>query len=192
VVAFDAAGGADCGDSDGMPAEAPVMTYEVDGEKYVAIATGGSTQAVAKGDGRGPSSERWTPALATAPKTAANRRRRTWRDCCRPGTVGIGASDSGEYAYAPAKNHIKAGSTVTWTNNGSLEHTRHVPGRIGLDSGLLSTGQSACIRVHHARHLQLLLHAAPVDAGPGVRRLLVYDAYQRYFDLRHFVRESSL
>ena len=59
------------------------------------------------------------------------------------GTVGIGASDSGEYAYAPAKNHVKAGSTVTWTNNGSLEHTVTFQGGIGLDSGLLSTGQSA-------------------------------------------------
>jgi amicyanin len=127
-----------------MPAEAPVMTYEVDGEQYVAIATGGSTQAVAKGDGLwafklNGGLQPW-PTSPKPPQTVIDGPGGTPVDT---GSATIGASDSGEYAYTPAKAHIKAGNTVTWTNNGALEHTVTFQGGIGLDSGLLSTGQSA-------------------------------------------------
>ena len=38
---------------------------------------------------------------------------------------------------------MKVGNSVTWTNNGSLDHTVSFQGAIGFDSGLLSTGQTA-------------------------------------------------
>jgi amicyanin len=61
-------------------------------------------------------------------------------------TVGIGSPANGEYAYTPSKVHVKAGTAATWTNNGSLEHTVTFQGTAGMDSGLLSTGQSAAFQ----------------------------------------------
>jgi alcohol dehydrogenase (cytochrome c) len=145
VIALDAATGAELWRfQTGMPAEAPVMTYEVDGEQYVAIATGGSTQAVAKGDGLwafklNGGLQPW-PTGPRPPQTVIDGPGGTAVDTS---SATIGASDSGEYAYTPAKAHIKAGNTVTWTNNGALEHTVTFQGGVGLDSGMLSTGQSA-------------------------------------------------
>ncbi|HEV7664209.1 MAG TPA: plastocyanin/azurin family copper-binding protein, partial [Chloroflexota bacterium] len=113
----------------------------------VAIATGGSTQAVTRGDGLwafklNGGLQQW-PSGPKPPQTVIDGPTATAVDT---NSVGIGAADNGEYSYAPSKNHVKAGSTVTWTNNGSLEHTVTFQGGIGLDSGLLSTGQSAAFQ----------------------------------------------
>jgi PQQ-dependent dehydrogenase (methanol/ethanol family) len=148
IVAYDAANGNELWKfQTGMPAEAPVMTYEVDGEQYVAIATGGSTQAIARGDGL------WAfklngglQAWPTGPKPPKAVVDGPSGEPVDSDTVGIGSPANGEYAYTPSKVHVKAGTAATWTNNGSLEHTVTFQGTAGMDSGLLSTGQSAAFQ----------------------------------------------
>ena len=119
------------------------MSYEVDGEQYIAIATGGSTQAITRGDGLwafklNGGLQPW-PSAPPPPLSVVNGPSGTAVDT---NTVGIGASATGEYSYSPAVARIKAYDSMTWTNNGSLEHTVTFSGGVGLDSGLLSTGQS--------------------------------------------------
>jgi alcohol dehydrogenase (cytochrome c) len=145
IVAYDAATGDELWRfQTGMPAEAPVMTYEVDGEQYVAIATGGSTQAWAKGDGLwafklNGGLQPW-PTGPKPPKTVVDG---PSGELMAVDSVGIGSAASGEYSYAPGRARVTAGTTVTWTNNGSLEHTVTFQGSPGgFDSGLLSTGQT--------------------------------------------------
>jgi amicyanin len=143
VIALDATNGNELWRfQTGMPAEAPVMSYEVDGEQYIAIATGGSTQAVTRGDGLWafklngglepwPTGPTPPPSVVTGPggaPTDANQ-------------IGIGGT-TGEYSFSPGNAHAKVGTQVTWTNSGALEHTVTFSGGVGLDSGLLTTGQS--------------------------------------------------
>jgi alcohol dehydrogenase (cytochrome c) len=143
VIALDATNGNELWRfQTGMPAEAPVMSYEVDGVQYIAIATGGSTQAVARGDGLwafelNGALAPW-PSGPTPPPTVVNGPTGTPVDA---NAIGIGGTN-GEYSFTPSNAHVKAGSTVTWTNGGSLEHTVTFSGGVGLDSGLLSTGQT--------------------------------------------------
>lgn len=44
-------------------------------------------------------------------------------------------------AFSPASITVKKGTTVTWTNNDSVDHTV-TAGNNGFDSGLLSKGES--------------------------------------------------
>ncbi|MBI3325905.1 MAG: PQQ-binding-like beta-propeller repeat protein, partial [Nitrospinae bacterium] len=107
----------------GFGADAPPMTYEVDGEQYVAIATGGNVQSGgAQGDAvwafslKGQLQALWPP---PPPSSVAG-----------PGgpiTEGANKVQIGdgnvEYRYGPARIRIKAGTTVTFTNVGDLPHT---------------------------------------------------------------------
>ena len=146
----------------GFGADAPPVVYEVDGEQYVAIATGGNRlQGSAYGDAvwafslkgqlgplwpppppstiGGPSAlpQRW-PAVVMASKPIET----------GVVTVKIGDHKEGdhkEYNYSPARIRIKAGTAVTFTNVGKLGHDAVAfPGR-EWDTGELATGESKAI-----------------------------------------------
>jgi alcohol dehydrogenase (cytochrome c) len=129
----------------GFGASAPPITYEVDGEQYVAIATGGNLlSGSAYGDAvwtfslHGTLGPLWPP---PAPTTVAG-----------PGgpivtgvdTVKIGDNNM-EYSFAPARIRIKVGTTVTFTNVGDLSHTVTALEKRAWDTGDLASGGSKTI-----------------------------------------------
>ena len=141
----------------GFGADAPPIVYEVDGEQYVAIATGGNRlQGSAHGDAvwafslkgqlgplwpppppstiGGPSAlpQRW-PAVLMASKPIET------------GVVTVKIGDSKEYDYSPARIRIKAGTAVTFTNVGKLNHDAVAFPRRQWDTGDLATGESKAI-----------------------------------------------
>lgn len=129
----------------GFGADAPPVFYEVDGEQYVAIATGGNQlQGSAYGDAvwafslKGQLGPLWPP---PAPQTVAGP---TGPIVAAADTIRIGANNS-EYSYAPSRVRIKAGSIVTFTNVGDLPHSATSMERGKWDTGVLVRGQSKAI-----------------------------------------------
>ena len=132
----------------GFGADAPATVYEVDGDEYIAINTGGnSIQGSAYGDAvwafslKGQLGPLWPP---PAPATIAG----------PTGAIAEGidkvkiADNNVEYSYWPARARIKAGTTVTFTNVGDVPHTATAfdKGKIGnWDTGVLAKGESKAI-----------------------------------------------
>ncbi len=141
----------------GFGADAPPVVYEVDGEQYVAIATGGNvTQGSAYGDAvwafslKGKLGPLWPP---PPPATLAGP---LWIDSRWPavsmaskpiarGVVTVKMGDTKEYSYSPARIRIQAGTTITFTNVGKLDHTATAFPRNEWDTGDLASGQSKAI-----------------------------------------------
>jgi plastocyanin len=121
------------------------MTYEVDGEQYVAIATGGN-QMIGSGNGdavwsfslKGQVRPLWPP---PPPPTVAG----------PTGPIAEGvdkveiANNNREYGYGPARIRVKVGTTVTWTNVGDLNHTATAMENRVWDTGDLAPGGSKAI-----------------------------------------------
>jgi quinohemoprotein ethanol dehydrogenase len=132
----------------GFGADAPATVYEVDGDEYIALTTGGnSIQGSANGDAvwafslKGQLGPLWPP---PAPATVAG----------PTGPIAEGvdkvkiADNNVEYAYWPARIRVKAGTTLTFTNVGDLPHTATAfdKGKIGdWDTGALAKGESKAI-----------------------------------------------
>jgi len=129
----------------GFGADAPAMVYDVDGDQYIAIVTGGnSIQGSAYGDAvwafslKGQLGPLWPP---PPPQTVAG-----------PGGAIVDGVDkvkigdnNVEYAYWPARTRVKAGTTVTFTNVGDIPHTATAfdKGKVGdWDTGALNKGES--------------------------------------------------
>ena len=121
------------------------MSYEVDGDQYVAIATGGnSLHGTANGDAvwafslKGQLGPLWPP---PAPQTVAGP-----GGAVADGTDKVKIGDNNvEYAYWPARTRVKAGTTVTFTNVGDIPHTATAfdKGKVGAwDTGALNKGES--------------------------------------------------
>jgi alcohol dehydrogenase (cytochrome c) len=129
----------------GFGADAPPMTYEIDGEQYVAIATGGN-QSVGSAIGdavwsfslKGQVHPLWPP---PPPPTVSG----------PTGPIAEGvdkveiANNNREYGYGPSRIRIKAGTTVTWTNVGDLNHTATAMEKREWDTGDLAPGNSKTI-----------------------------------------------
>jgi len=126
----------------GFGADAPAITYEIDGEQYIAIASGGNAlQGSAYGDAvwafslKGQVNPLWPP--PTLARVAG------------PGgplaegvaKVNIGFNNS-EYTYFPARTKIKAGTTVTFTNVGDIPHTATAYQQGNWDTGALAKGET--------------------------------------------------
>ena len=132
----------------GFGADAPATVYEVDGDEYIALTTGGnSIQGSANGDAvwafslKGQLGPLWPP---PAPATVAG----------PTGPIAEGvdkvkiADNNVEYAYWPARIRVKAGTTLTFTNVGDIPHTATAfdKGKIGdWDTGALAKGESKAI-----------------------------------------------
>src|SRR5271168_5380932 len=129
----------------GFGADAPAMVYEVDGDQYIAIVTGGnSIQGSAFGDAlwafslKGQLGPLWPP---PPPGTVAGP-----GGAVADGVNKVKIGDSNvEYAYWPARTRVKAGTTLTFTNVGDIPHTATAfdKGKVGdWDTGALSKGES--------------------------------------------------
>src|SRR6516165_8968939 len=101
----------------GFGADAPPIAYEIGGEEYIAIATGGnSLQGSAYGDAvwsfslNGQLNPLWPP---PPPVTVAGPAGPLADGVAK---IAIGANNL-EYSYFPARTKIKAGTTVTFTND---------------------------------------------------------------------------
>jgi len=129
----------------GFGADAPPAVYEVDGEQYVAIATGGNQGMLsANGDAvwafslKGQLGPLWPP---PPPQNVAGP---AGPVAAGVDSINIGANNI-EYSYFPARTRIKAGTTVTFTNTGDTPHTAtsFEKGKVGKwDTGVLEKGQS--------------------------------------------------
>ena len=126
----------------GVGADTPPIVYEVDGDEYIALTTGGnSIQGSAYGDAiwafslKGQANPLWPPpAIAAGSGDAVDK-------------VKIGDNNV-EYAYWPARTRIKAGITVTFTNVGDIPHTATAfdKGKVGnCDTGPLDKGEAKAI-----------------------------------------------
>src|SRR5216683_2881114 len=126
----------------GFGADAPPAVYEVNGEQYVAIATGGNqSQLSANGDAgwvfslKGQLGPLWPPpvpqSLAGPAGPVAD----------GVDTIKIGDNNV-EYAYWPGRTRVKAGTTVTFTNVGDTPHTATAFEKGNWDTGMLEKGQS--------------------------------------------------
>jgi alcohol dehydrogenase (cytochrome c) len=129
----------------GFGADAPPVVYEVDGEQYVAIASGGNQgTGSAYGDAvwsfslKGQLGPLWPP---PPPSTVAGP---TGPIATGVDTVKIGDRNV-EYSYFPSRILVKAGTTVTFTNVGDLNHTATAMEKREWDTGDLAKGGSKTI-----------------------------------------------
>jgi quinohemoprotein ethanol dehydrogenase len=131
----------------GFGADAPAVVYEVDGDEYITIVTGGnSIQGSATGDAvwtfalKGNVQPLWPPpppldvAFPLGPIAA--------------GVNAVKIADNNvEYSYWPARTRVKVGTAITFTNAGSIPHSATAAaGEEGKwDTGLLAKGESKTI-----------------------------------------------
>jgi quinohemoprotein ethanol dehydrogenase len=137
----------------GAGADAPAITYEIDGQQYLAIAAGGlSTQtASANGD------MLWVFSLAGNPNQVIAQKEAPPPPPSGPsyafaglrkGEVPIEKTDAVkmvDYAFAPSRITVTAGTKVTFTNTGSQPHNAAGADAGGWDTGLLAQGTTASV-----------------------------------------------
>jgi alcohol dehydrogenase (cytochrome c) len=129
----------------GAGADAPTITYEIDGTQYVAIASGGVSIQTSSSNGdmiwafslEGSPGDRLKPFPAPKPP---------------PSVVGFSGSVAktnqvkiDDYTFGPMRITVSAGAKVTFTNNGSQPHNATSSEAGGWDTGLLTKGQSASV-----------------------------------------------
>jgi quinohemoprotein ethanol dehydrogenase len=129
----------------GFGADAPPVTYEVDGEQFVAIATGGNQlQGSSGGDAvwafslKGQLSPLWPPpppAIVAGPTGPIA----TGVDTIRMGGGNV------EYSFVPGRVRIKAGTALTFTNVGDLPHTATSMEQGKWDTGALAKGGTTSV-----------------------------------------------
>ena len=128
----------------GAGADAPAVTYQIDGVQYVAIASGGVSiqTSSANGDMVWAFSLNGSPgdrlAEFEAPKPPASGVAFTGK------VAKTNAVKMVDYSFTPERISIAAGADVTFTNNGAQPHD--ATGEGGWDTGLISPGQSAVVR----------------------------------------------
>jgi quinohemoprotein ethanol dehydrogenase len=128
----------------GAGADAPAVTYEIDGQQYVAIASGGVSIQTSSANGdmlwvfslKGSPGNRLAEfAAPTAPETGV-------------GFTGAIAKTNAvkmiDYSFTPTRITVSAGTEVTFSNTGTQPH--NATGNGGWDTGLVSPGHSATVR----------------------------------------------
>ena len=129
----------------GAGADAPAITYELDGEQYVAIAAGGVSIQTTSANG----DEIWAFSLKGSPGG-----RLKPFDPPRPPVsvveftgpvVDASAIKFIDYDLTPSRITVKAGTKVTFTNDGNEMHNASSSDNGGWDTGLLGHGQTATI-----------------------------------------------
>jgi alcohol dehydrogenase (cytochrome c) len=164
----------------GAGADAPAITYEIDGTQYVAIAAGGvSTQTVsANGD------MIWAFSLTGSPGNrlhpfAAPKPPVTVREIT--GTiVNTNAVTLVDYAFSPMRITVPVGTKVTFTNNGKAIHNASSSDAGGWDTGMLGAGKSAGVTFnrpgtysyaclpHSFMIGQIIVTGSPIESQPPV------------------------
>ncbi|HEX8968841.1 MAG TPA: PQQ-binding-like beta-propeller repeat protein, partial [Chloroflexota bacterium] len=124
----------------GYGADGPAITYELDGQQYVAIASGGVTtlQASENGDVVWAFTVNGKLAPFQAPKPPA-----TVIDFTGPVTVANTVKIQ-DFSFDPGRGRVTAGTSVTFTNNGAQAHTATATDG-SWDTGEIGPGQSVTI-----------------------------------------------
>jgi alcohol dehydrogenase (cytochrome c) len=137
----------------GFGADGAIVSYQIEGEQYVAIPTGGTSLALsARGDAV------WAfklggklaplnpppppPMYVLAPSTGGIPVQTNAVEIGREVTGGQKINN--EYSFAPTEIQVSAGTTVTFTNQGDLAHSATDNGGT-WDTGLLGPGESASV-----------------------------------------------
>src|SRR5580692_6150698 len=131
----------------GFGADAPAMVYDVDGDQYIAIVTGGnSIQGSAYGDAvwafslKGQLGPLWPP---PPPQTVAGP---VGSISAGADMIKIGANNT-EYSFSPARTRIKSGTTVTFSNVGDIPHDASaLQQQDGWSTGALAKGETKAIK----------------------------------------------
>ena len=136
----------------GFGADAPPMTYEVDGQQYVTIVAGGnSVHGSAFGDAvwtfalNGTVQPLWPP---PAPATVAGPTGPIAEGVDR---VRIGDNNV-EYSYWPARMRVKRGAQINFVNLGDIPHSATATGATAgkWDTDILGKGQSKVVKFDEA------------------------------------------
>ena len=133
----------------GAGADAPAITYEIDGEQFVAIASGGVSIQTSSANGdmiwafslKGSPGDRLQPFEAPPPP-------RTVVGFEGP-VVETSAVRIVDYSYTPGRITVPAGTKVIFTNAGSELHNAASSDGGGWDTGLLPMGRSAGVTFNH-------------------------------------------
>jgi amicyanin len=123
----------------GAGANAPAMTYEIDGKQYVAVASGGNFQLnYPRGDTLWVFSLDGTMGPVKAPPPPSSE--------VSAAAVSVNHVNIVDFAFSPGTIIVPPGTTVTWTNTGAQPHsatstvTETNPTK--FDSGIMTHGQS--------------------------------------------------
>jgi plastocyanin len=165
----------------------------VDGEEFVAIATGGNqSQGSSYGDAvwtfslKGQLGPLWPP---PPPQTVAGP--------TGPITVGVDAIKIGanntEYTFAPARTRIKSGTTVSFSNVGDIPHDASALQKDGWSTGALAKGETKTVTFdkpgiyyyictpHPWMYGQIIVERPSAEAEWRPTRLLTVPARRRLF-----------
>jgi quinohemoprotein ethanol dehydrogenase len=129
----------------GAGADAPPVTYMIDGVQYVAIAAGG----LQRGSSSARSDTVWAFSLnsksdlkpfaaPTPPTTVVDFTYQDGQEGAAP--VQTNKVAMVDFSFTPTQVEIKAGETVTWTNGGSQPHTATSMSGGGFDTGPVGPG----------------------------------------------------
>ena len=127
----------------GAGADAPAITYEIDGTQYVAVAAGGVSIQTASANGdmiwafslKGSPGDRLHPFEAPRPpQTVVG---------FEGQVVKANAVTLADYTFTPNRITVPAGTKVVFTNAGKEVHNAASADNGGWDTGMLRSGQSA-------------------------------------------------
>jgi quinohemoprotein ethanol dehydrogenase len=129
----------------GAGADAPAVTYEIDGTQYLAIASGGVSIQTTSANG----DMIWAFSLAGSP----GNRLRPFAAPTPPDTVVgfvgpvVAASSIAfeDYRFNPARITVATGTKVIFRNTGSEPHNASSSDGGGFDTGLLAKGETATV-----------------------------------------------
>ena len=136
----------------GAGADAPAITYEIDGEQYLAIAAGGLAIQTSSANGdmiwafklngnpNNPIPQAETP--PPPPAELSFDSPRTLRAARIRDADKVAVED---YRFSPPQIRVQAGTKVTFTNRGATQHNAVGADSGGWDTGLLNAGQTATV-----------------------------------------------
>lgn len=162
----------------GAGADAPAVSYEIDGVQYVAIAAGGvSTQTMsANGDLvwafslNGSPGNRLRPFAAPKPPVTVREITGT--------IVATNVITLVDYAFSPTRITVPVGTKVTFVNNGRQIHNASSSDAGGWDTGMLASGKSATVTFnrpgtysyaclpHSFMIGQIIVTGSPIESAP--------------------------
>ncbi len=162
----------------GAGADAPAVTYEIDGVQYVAIAAGGvSTQTnSANGDMiwafslNGSPGNRLHPFAAPKPPVTVRE--------ITGAIVNTNVITLVDYAFTPLRISVPVGTKVTFVNNGKQIHNASSSDAGGWDTGMLAGGKSASVTFnrpgtfnyaclpHSFMIGQIIVTGSPIESAP--------------------------
>ena len=150
----------------GAGADAPAITYEIDGEQYIAIASGGvsiqttsfNSDAVWAFSLKGGPGGRAIAEFSAPPPPPAG----VALDAPLVATTTIELQD---FAYAPVRATVKAGAKVAFVNKGSQPHNASGTAEGGWDTGMLDGGKSASVTFNKPGSYTFLCTPHPFMVG---------------------------